>query len=152
VVLLTTVFLSVIGLDRVLKVIVAARMYPGQSIAVAPFLHITLVHNTGAAFGFLRGVQPLLVLMGLLAGIGVFWLGRRVPRRETGLLVALGAVGGGAIGNFIDRIRYGYVVDFVDLRIWPVFNLADSAILLGGLYLAWRLLDPRGPLGAVFEP
>ncbi|MDP2872660.1 MAG: signal peptidase II [Bacillota bacterium] len=151
-VLQTIAYFGVIVLDRLLKWLVESRMYPGQSIAVAPFLHITLVHNTGAAFGFLRGLQPLLAVLGLLVGVGVFWIARRVPPREAGLRVALGAVGGGAIGNFIDRVAYGHVLDFVDLRIWPVFNLADSAIFLGGLYLAWRLLLRQGSPGVVIEP
>lgn len=150
--LLSVAYLSVLVLDRVLKWLVASRMYPGQSIPLAPFLHITLVHNTGAAFGFLRGFQPFLAVLGLVAGVGVFWLARRLPPREVGLRLALGAAGGGALGNFFDRVVYGYVLDFVDLRIWPVFNLADSAILLGGLYVVWRLLSARGPLRTVIDP
>lgn len=150
--LFSAVYLGVIAADRLLKWQVALRMYPGQSIAVAPFLHLTLVHNTGAAFGMLRGLQPVLALLGLVAGIGVFWAVRRVPPGETGLRVALGVAGAGAVGNFIDRVAYGYVVDFIDVGFWPVFNLADSAIFLGGLYIAWRLLKSDGLLKAVIDP
>ncbi len=150
--LVSAVYLAVLVADRLLKWQVAMRMFPGQSIAVAPFLHLTLVHNTGAAFGLLRGLQPLLALLGVTMGVGVFWLARRVPPGETGLKIALGFAGAGAMGNFIDRVAYGYVIDFIDVRIWPVFNLADSAIFVAGLYIAWRLLRSDGLLNAVIDP
>ena len=126
-------------------------MTPGESIPLIPHvLHLTYVQNTGAAFGVLRNTGPLLVLVSL-AVIVVLTLAlcRDDPARETsptarwrraGMVLMLG----GAVGNVIDRLWLGYVVDVVDLRVWPVFNLADSAITIGiGLWL-WSMLREAG--------
>ncbi len=95
--------------------------------------HLSLVHNTGIAFGLFRHAQPVLfcvITAGLL--VLIFW-GARSVRKSPDKIQAwsLAMILGGALGNWIDRLRLGFVVDFLDFRIWPVFNIADSAITIG---------------------
>ncbi|SHE35202.1 signal peptidase II [Desulforamulus putei] len=132
IVLVVTVFI-----DLYAKFIVMNKMVEGESIPVWPnVFHLTYIQNPGAAFGMLAGKTwffvgiTLLVLLGMAAGH------RRI--RQAGPLYqwALGLVAGGAIGNLADRIRFARVIDFLDFRVWPVFNLADTAICIGvGLIL-----------------
>lgn len=130
--------------DQWLKWLVQTRMAPGESIPLLPFLHLTYVQNTGAAFGLLRGAGPLLILI----SVAVIWvlassLRQENPRATAGPLrwqrYGMFLILGGALGNVVDRIRLGYVVDFVDLLVWPVFNLADSAITVGIGLLLWGM-------------
>ena len=110
-----------------------------QSIPVLPFFKLTYVHNTGAAFSFLSeagGWQRWFfagLALAISCGIAV-WLAR-LKQHETLLAVALSLVLGGAIGNLIDRLAYGYVIDFLDVYYqtwhWPAFNIAESASTLG---------------------
>jgi signal peptidase II len=127
------------------KVLILRFFQTGDSLAVVPgVFHLTLVRNTGIAFGFLKehsGVLLWLITLSLVLLLA--WgirLGSMPGLARTGLSLILG----GALGNWIDRLRYGAVVDFLDFRIWPVFNLADSAISIGvGLY-ALCILFRRG--------
>jgi signal peptidase II len=110
-----------------------------QSINIMPFVNLTYVHNTGAAFSFLSeagGWQrwffaALAIIISIVIAV---WLSR-LKSHETLLAVSLSLVLGGAIGNLIDRLAYGYVIDFLDVYVpswhWPAFNVADSAITLG---------------------
>jgi len=121
------------GLDQLVKWVIQTRMTPYQSIDLFwnGLVSITYAKNTGAAFSILQSYPVLLVLIGAAVFVLV-WLNRRqlsdYPRIfQIGVAVALG----GALGNFIDRIRLGYVVDFFAVYIWPVFNVADVAIVCG---------------------
>ncbi|MGZ8152855.1 MAG: signal peptidase II [Methylovulum sp.] len=132
-------------LDQASKIVIDNSMQLYQSIPVIPFFNLTYVHNTGAAFSFLSdaGGWQRWAFAGLASIISVMigvWL-TRLQKHETLLAVALSLVLGGAIGNLIDRVAYGYVIDFLDVYVgnwhWPAFNIADSAITLGvGLMLA----------------
>jgi signal peptidase II len=114
---------------------------PEDSITVIPhFLYITYIQNPGAAFGFLADLSawvriPLFIAITLAAGIVVYSYQRFIPLKETLIRMALGLIWGGAVGNFIDRIFYRKVVDFIDARYyqyhWYIFNLADSSITIG---------------------
>ena len=126
-------------IDQLSKLWVAHSMQLYQSINIMPFFNLTYVHNTGAAFSFLSeaGGWQRWFFAALAIGIGTViavWLSR-LKVQETFLAVALSLVLGGAIGNLIDRLVYGYVIDFLDVYIpswhWPAFNVADSAITLG---------------------
>jgi len=131
--------LFAILLDQGTKLAVDGSMKLYQSISILPFFKLTYVHNTGAAFSFLSeagGWQRWFfagLALAISCGIAV-WLARLKPH-ETLLAVALSLVLGGAIGNLIDRLAYGYVIDFLDVYYqtwhWPAFNIADSAITLG---------------------
>ncbi|MEI7993762.1 MAG: signal peptidase II [Methylococcaceae bacterium] len=131
--------LLVIFLDQVSKLAIAGSMQLYQSIPVMPFFKLTYVHNTGAAFSFLSeagGWQRwfFAALALVISGVIAVWLAR-LKHDETLLAVALSLVLGGAIGNLIDRLVYGYVIDFLDVYYqtwhWPAFNIADSAITIG---------------------
>lgn len=142
---LLMVYGAVLVLDRITKLWAVAHLSLGMSIPVVPFLHLTLVHNHGAAFGLFVGLGPLLVLVRLVVSVGVFIVARRLPNANLALLLGLGLVGAGAAGNLVDALAYGYVVDFLDIRVWPVFNVADMAIVCGSVLLAWQLvLHERG--------
>ncbi len=129
-------------IDRLTKCLTLAYL-TDTDIIVAPFLHLRYVQNTGAAFGIMQGGNLVLVLVTLLI-IGYLikcWkeLCAYGPLVKWGLVLILG----GALGNLYDRIALGFVVDFIDLRVWPVFNAADSFITVGGVMLALALLFPR---------
>jgi signal peptidase II len=103
------------------------------------------VHNRGAAFGLLRNQVPLLICTTFFAIWLIYVNLRHSPGGKKFSLyrISLGLVLAGALGNLIDRIFYSYVIDFLDFRIWPVFNVADSAITVGAVLLGWTLL--KGP-------
>jgi signal peptidase II len=113
---------------------------------VGDYLRFTYVENRGAAFGLLQDQTTFFVFVGVLV-VGVIAASYRyLPRSGFRLHLALGLQLGGALGNLIDRVRQGYVVDFVDLGYhanwWPVFNVADSAIVVGVALLALNALSP----------
>ncbi len=131
-------FLALI-LDQWSKQIVDGSMQLFQSIPIMPYFNLTYVHNTGAAFSFLSqaGGWQRWFFAGLALTVSVIitvWLAR-LKKHETLLAVALSLVLGGAVGNLVDRLLYGYVIDFLDVYYqdwhWPAFNIADSAITLG---------------------
>ncbi len=128
---------SVTLLDQLSKVCALNWLPAGESVPLIPSVfHLTLVRNTGIAFGFFREHETLLFILISFSLIFLFFLGFRVSRQETLEGRALALILGGAVGNWIDRIRFHAVIDFLDFRVWPVFNLADSAITIGvGLYL-----------------
>jgi len=120
---------------------VAARLPLGHSVTVVPgLLAFTHVHNRGVAFGLLDGVSVLvpavvtLTLLLLLFYNKARWIRRPMTQAAFALL------GGGAASNLLDRIRVGAVVDFIDVHIWPIFNLADAAVSVGALLLVLTLL------------
>lgn len=141
--MLIAVSLLAFLLDQASKMLIMNTMFRGQSIPVIEnIFHITYIHNPGAAFGLFANRTTFFIAVSLvvMAGAIVFYWKRGVRR---GIMpVALGLIVGGALGNLVDRIRFGEVVDFLDFRIWPVFNLADSAIVVGAGLLAivlWRM-------------
>lgn len=137
----------VVVLDQVAKALVRASLKPASPIVlVKRLLYLTHVRNTGAAFGLMPGQQSLFILTSVLvlAGIGLYWW--RARPRSLVLALSLGLVAGGALGNLIDRIAFGRVTDFVDIRILPVFNFADMAIVTGAIGLfAWAMFAPLEP-------
>lgn len=143
---------AVLALDQLTKWWVLSTFELYESVPVIPgFFDLTFVVNTGAAFGMLAGEhnqwrQPFFVLVTLVALV-VLVAAFRQYRRQGGLyVVAIGLIGGGALGNLIDRLRFGHVVDFLDFYIkdyhWPAFNAADSAISVGvGLFLLASFME-----------
>ncbi len=129
----------VLILDQASKLAIDNAMHLYESISITAFFNITYAHNTGAAFSFLAhaGGWQRWLFAGLALVISVaitIWI-TRLKAHETLLAVALALVLGGAIGNLIDRVTYGYVIDFLDVYYknwhWPTFNIADSAICIG---------------------
>ncbi|MCX7642508.1 MAG: signal peptidase II [Armatimonadetes bacterium] len=123
--------------DQVSKSLVRAWLPLGSSIPVLPnALHITHTQNPGAAFGLFPNATVLLIVIALFVSAIFLWLGRQGFDRRR-VAVATGMMLGGAVGNLIDRVRFGAVTDFIDLRVWPIFNLADAALTIGALLLLW---------------
>lgn len=136
------VFLAAGGVfvaDRLTKLAVRRALAVGESRPVIPgVLHLTHVQNPGAAFGLLPGQTTVLLLVAALtvAALALALRAWREPLARAGSALVLG----GAAGNLADRLRTGTVTDFIDLRVWPVFNLADVAIVAGTGLLALHLL------------
>lgn len=140
---------AVVGIaDQVTKYFALLHLR-GADIVVAPFLKFSLAFNTGAAFSFLSdagGWQNLFfVAVAFVVSVVILGMIRRLGANDTQVAVALMLVLGGAAGNVIDRVRFGYVVDFIDVYYrawhWPTFNIADSAITIGAVLL---VLDALG--------
>jgi signal peptidase II len=135
----------VIVLDQLSKAAINSHFVYGESMAVTSFFNLVLAHNTGAAFSFLSdagGAQRwFFSAIAIIASVWIVWLLRK---HQTQMLFSfsLAFILGGALGNLIDRIAYGYVVDFLDF-FWgnyhfAAFNLADSAITCGAALLIWE--------------
>ena len=136
----TLVALAVVALDQVSKFFIRANMTPGQSMPEEGFFRITYVTNEGLAFGILSN-QAFLITLTTIVGIAAILMYARYPLFNRVLFkISLGLLLGGAVGNLIDRIRFGEVVDFIDVGAWPVFNLADSAIVVGVIIIILYLL------------
>ena len=134
---------AVIALDQATKFLVTRFFELYERVEVLPVLDFTLLHNTGAAFSMLANAsgwqRPFFVVLGLVVSLMlVVWIWRS-PRGDKLLPVALALILGGALGNVIDRVRLGYVVDFIHVHwraaYFPAFNIADSAITIGAALL-----------------
>jgi signal peptidase II len=129
---------AVLAADQATKWWALRALADGPVDVVGP-LQLRLVHNTGSAFSIGAGSGPVVGLLALAVVVVLLWTGRNVEGRPA--LTALGLVLGGAVGNLVDRalrgdgLLHGAVVDFVDLGWWPVFNVADAAIVLGSILL-----------------
>lgn len=146
--------LGTVALDQATKALIVRHLRLGQSLPVLPgFFDLTFILNPGAAFGFLAGLpagirQPFFVCVALAAAGLILFYRHRYLRQQPLASGALALILGGAVGNLIDRLRYGMVVDFLDVYLgpyhWPAFNVADSAISVGvGLMLLDALLEWR---------
>ena len=133
------IFVVVVALDLVTKMLALRGIEPGTSIEILPFFNLVLVWNTGISFGLLQGDRGPWLLIGLALAISavlVVWLWREERLRPR---LALWLILAGAVGNVVDRLRYGAVVDFLDFHLagyhWPAFNVSDSAIFVGAAVL-----------------
>lgn len=140
---------AIIAFDQLSKWIVM-REVDGWVSLWDEYVRLTLIHNPGGAFGILADYGPWLTVLTVIVASGIvlaLGAGRgRAPLAMAGLV----AIAGGALGNLIDRLRFGYVIDFIDLGVsptlrWPTFNLSDAAIVLGTAFVLWHLL--RGEIG-----
>lgn len=112
-------------------------------------LRITLVRNAGAAFGMLQGGRVFLIITSVIMSIAIIFLSERMSDEDSTKRVFLGMILGGALGNLVDRIYPGLVIDFIDMGIgtyrWPVYNFADAAVTIGGILLILSFSRARGP-------
>jgi signal peptidase II len=135
---------GVVALDQASKFVAVAALAGKSPVEVTPFFNLVLVYNRGAAFSFLAGAggwqRELFTAIAVIASLWIVWLLRRYPQ-QTLFCLALSLVLGGAVGNVIDRVMIGAVVDFLDFHAWgwhwPAFNVADSAITCGAVLLVW---------------
>jgi len=136
--------LGVVFLYRLTKNYISGFLDLNESIAViGNILRFTLVHNTGIAFGFFKDCGIVFIIIPvILTGLLVYnvYYYRHSPSMSRVYIVAFSLILGGAIGNLIDRIYLGYVIDFIDFRVWPVFNLADSAITIGAAIILLKCI------------
>lgn len=133
--------LFIILLDQIIKYFVSTNMFLGQSIPVLPqIFHLTYIQNPGAAFGILENQCYLFILIAAVLIVAVIYFYKKIIQLSKLFQVGIALLFGGAIGNMIDRIFIGRVIDYMDFRIWPVFNLADIAIVSGCAIIAFNLL------------
>jgi len=131
----------VIIFDQVIKAIIRSTMLVGDSIPlISGVIHLTHVKNPGAAFGILPNHRVIFFIVSIAVVASLFIYYRRLKEADTLTTLSVGLVMGGAVGNLIDRLSAGVVTDFIDFRFWPVFNIADSAIVVGVVLLGIILL------------
>ncbi len=128
--------------DQLAKLLVARRLPLGSSIPILPWLSLTHVHNRGVAFSLLGSVSWALPAGIALTLLFVLFYNRARWTHGTAAQAGLALLAGGALGNLADRVRVGAVVDYIDLSVWPVFNLADVAVTAGAALLVLTLLRP----------
>lgn len=136
------IILGIIVLDQFVKKIIIVNMNLGQSVPVIQdIFHITYIRNTGAAFSLMENMYWLLVLLPIvLALAAVVFLFIKRKTAHPLLMTSVAMIAGGGLGNLIDRVVYGYVVDFLDFRIFPIFNVADICVCVGcGLMILYVL-------------
>jgi len=129
--------------DRLSKLFFSDLLVYGESLPIIRnVLHMTMVHNTGIAFGFFKNQGITFIIIPIVALVllvfNVYYYRQNNEALSRTYIVAFSLILGGAIGNLIDRIVYGYVIDFIDFRVWPVFNIADSAITIGAVLIAYK--------------
>ncbi|WP_110952897.1 signal peptidase II [Anaerosinus massiliensis] len=140
-----TLFLiaGIICIDQLLKSYIQQTMVIGASLPIiTDIFHITYILNPGAAFGILENQRIFFILIAIMMICVVGYIYPKIPAKDKFLRFGIALLVGGAIGNVIDRIKLGYVVDFLDFRIWPVFNFADITIVSGVgiiIYSVWFL-------------
>ena len=145
----------IVALDQITKTIILNSLELYHSIKVIPgFFNITHIHNPGGAFGFLANqshtVRIIVFLFISILALGfIFHFYRKTPETHKMLATAFALIFGGAIGNLIDRVRFGTVVDFLDVYIknlhWPAFNIADSAITIGMGIFVYHIVTKKMP-------
>ncbi|TEU04846.1 MAG: signal peptidase II [Dehalococcoidia bacterium] len=134
------VAIIVVALDQISKFFIRANMTLGQSIPEEGFFRITYGTNTGGVFGLFAN-QAFLITLTAIVGVAAILVYSRYPQANRVIVrIALGLLLGGAVGNLIDRIRFGEVVDFIDVGAWPVFNVADSAVVVGVILIIYYFL------------
>lgn len=135
--------LAIIIADQISKTVMVNWLDLYETVPVLPFFNLTLAHNTGAAFSFLAGAGGwqrwfFVVLAAVISLVLIIWM-KRLAQTAKLEAISLALIIGGAIGNVIDRLIYGYVIDFLDVYVgnyhWPAFNIADSAICIGAVLL-----------------
>ncbi len=137
--------LLVLLCDQVSKRWIVSALGPLPNIHSLPllgdWLNIVYSHNTGVAFGFFQNMSAVLTVTSVIISLGALYVYTvYLPNEKWSVQISIGLIVGGALGNIVDRLRLGYVVDFIQVGWWPVFNLADSAITVGAVILAFYLL------------
>ena len=127
--------IAVVFFDRVTKIFFSNELSLGESIPVIRnIFHCTLVHNTGIAFGLFKNQGIVFIIIPFIAVVLIafnIYYHRNNTQVSRMYIVGFSLILAGALGNLVDRLSFGYVIDFIDFRVWPVFNIADSAITIG---------------------
>ncbi|KAF0133865.1 MAG: lipoprotein signal peptidase [Candidatus Saganbacteria bacterium] len=139
-------------LDQLTKYVIVKNFLPNQSMPIIRnILHLTYVQNRGAAFGIFNSQRSFLLVVGVLL-IGVLFYFHLRVKRINFAQVPLGLVLGGAAGNILDRLVRHYVVDFIDFRVWPVFNIADIMINVGVFLIILMMFFKKEDISSPFVP
>ena len=140
----------VLCLDQLIKYFVHRGMLLGQTIPVIDgILRLTYVRNTGAAFSLFSGFSHYLIWIGIIIILFIVYYHYKIPERGYRLQIALAFILGGSLGNLMDRIFRSYVIDYIDLRIWPVFNFSDIMINLGIILVIYEIFFRKEDFGDV---
>ncbi len=136
------IVISVLFLDQLTKFLLSKYLVLNKPVSVIKgIFYFTLVHNRGAAFGILKNQVPFFIVTSLAAIILIYFdLKENKDKQPLIYNLSLSLILAGGLGNLVDRLFFGYVIDFFDFRIWPVFNVADSAITIGAILLGWSIL------------
>ena len=140
----------IVAADQITKYTAVHYLAAHQAVAVTPFFNLALVYNPGAAFSFLSDAagwqRGFFIGIALIASAWIVYLLRRYPHQRL-FALALSLVLAGAVGNVVDRVLHGAVIDFLDFHAygyhWPAFNVADSAITCGAALLIWDAFRPK---------
>ncbi len=140
----------IVALDQLTKYFIVQKFVLHETLLVTPFFNLVRVHNTGAAFSMLAEAggwqRVFFIAVAVVASVWVVWLLHKFPQQKW-FCLALAMILGGAVGNLIDRVLFGAVVDFVQVHYagyyFPAFNVADSAITCGAGLLIWDGLRPQ---------
>jgi len=136
---LIAIFILVV--DQISKYLISINVgYHQVIVLINNVLEITYIINNGAAFSLLRGQRWFFVVATTVVFMLIICLHKYIAKQDTVFHIALALFCGGAAGNFIDRLRFGGVIDFVDMQIWPIFNVADSCIVIGVIIIGLKLL------------
>ncbi|MFI5349957.1 MAG: signal peptidase II [Elusimicrobiota bacterium] len=134
-------FFALLAADRATKLWAMRELRLVGPLRVLPFFELSYVENTGAAFGLGHGANGFFIAVSAVLSVALARLLLRWPKDDLWLQAGGTLVLAGAIGNLYDRLAYRYVVDFLYIHHWPVFNVADSCITVGACLLAWGLKD-----------
>lgn len=145
-------FILIVSADQFVKAIITASMTPGESIPILKHVfHVTYVQNPGAAFGILPNQRLFFLIAGVAILIGAIMIYSRLKKSDTLMRLGMISMISGASANLIDRFQNGLVVDFLDFRVWPVFNIADIAIVFGTSFMIYALMFNVGETNSAQE-
>ncbi|WP_039796982.1 signal peptidase II [Anaeromusa acidaminophila] len=131
--------------DQLLKKIFSGTMQLGESIPVLPgIFHLTYIQNPGAAFGLFENQTLFFIVIAAFLLAFLAFAYKELAAQGIWVRFGMSLLAGGAVGNLLDRVRFGAVIDYLDFRIWPIFNLADIGICLGAALIVWGLLREEG--------
>ncbi len=134
----------VLLLDQLTKFMALWFLKPITNIQILPnIFHLSFVENTGIAFGLFQGHPEILTLLITVSVLCLFICARFFVNQPLSHKLAYSFILGGSFGNWVDRLRFEHVIDFLDFRIWPVFNIADSFITMGVIFFVWFALKGR---------
>lgn len=133
--------IGIILIDQLSKVYIQETMTVGMSLPIiTDVFHITYIVNPGAAFGILENQRIFFIFIAIAMILVVAYIYPKIPSNSGFLRLGIALLVGGAIGNVIDRVKSGYVVDFFDFRIWPIFNIADITIVAGVTLIIYSMV------------
>ena len=140
VLLISLTSVAIVLLDQIIKAIITRNLQLSQSIPIIPnIFHLTYIQNTGAGFGLFQGSTRLLIWFSIIVIGLILYFYDAIPENKY-VQASVALILGGTFSNLIDRINLGYVIDFLDFRIWPAFNIADAAITTGVVILIIYIL------------